>query len=286
MTTRANASSRQTTRWSSTTTMRCFARPFTGTRRRLAPQWHGPGLGTRGHICTCRPNPDYHRRRCLTRCKELPPWPPNGDVWRRSGTSTWTRQSVLQTVDYDNAPDITLRPGVSRWRALTTHSVVQEQCRAPCTWRRHPANSSMSASLQAYPSPVEYDVSGRTVVTPRDSAVNATCGCSTCPPSCAYPRSWSMTSRTATSRTSRSAAASSRGDARHRRRAGARRQQRARCRGNERQRLDRTMQRVEADITPSYGSRWLGGPGGALCRRRQLLLRPSATIDAMASTNA
>ena len=89
---------------------------------------------------------------------------PNGVVWRRSGTSTWTRQSVLKTVDHDNGRGFTFGSGVSRWRARCVLLRVVRSGTWPCTSRRHPANSSMSACCKRIASVVAYDVSGRTVV--------------------------------------------------------------------------------------------------------------------------
>ena len=89
---------------------------------------------------------------------------PLGVIWRRSGTSTWTRQSVLKTVDYDNrrgpAWDPVYRDGVlvasySAWYGVGTAVHVETS----------PGQFEHVGALRSYREVVAYDVSGRTVVT-------------------------------------------------------------------------------------------------------------------------
>ena len=87
---------------------------------------------------------------------------PLGVVWRRSGTSTWTRQSVLTTVDHDNARgyaapvyrDGVLVASYSAWGGVGVAVHVETS----------PGQFEHVGRLQAYRVVVEFDVSGRTVV--------------------------------------------------------------------------------------------------------------------------
>ena len=88
---------------------------------------------------------------------------PSGVVWRRSGTSTWTRQSELTSVDSENGSGITFdvvyRDGVliasQSGRYLSAEGVYVEAS---------PGRFEHVGTLRTYRRAVRFDVSGRTVV--------------------------------------------------------------------------------------------------------------------------
>jgi hypothetical protein len=88
---------------------------------------------------------------------------PSGVVWRRSGTSTWTRQSALTSVDSENGSgrtfDVVFRDGVliasQTGPYLATQRVYVESS---------PGQFEHVGALRTYRRAGRYDVSGRTVV--------------------------------------------------------------------------------------------------------------------------
>ena len=90
---------------------------------------------------------------------------PNGDVWRRSGTSTWIRESVLQTLDYDNMRGHTSGPVYRDGVLISIHSASYQEHVTAVHVETSPGQFENVGVLQAYPAPVAYDVSRRTVAT-------------------------------------------------------------------------------------------------------------------------
>jgi hypothetical protein len=88
---------------------------------------------------------------------------PSGVVWRRSGASTWTRQSALTSVDSENSSgrtfDVVFRDGVliasQSGRYLSAQGVYIEAS---------PGQFEHVGTLRTYRPAVRFDVSGRTVV--------------------------------------------------------------------------------------------------------------------------
>jgi hypothetical protein len=87
----------------------------------------------------------------------------NGVVWRRSGTSTWTRQSELQTVDSENSTGFKSGPVYRDGVLIATHSARYGAATAVHV-ETSPGQFEQVGALQAYRLVVAYDVSGRTVV--------------------------------------------------------------------------------------------------------------------------
>jgi hypothetical protein len=88
---------------------------------------------------------------------------PNGIVWRRSGTSTWTRQSVLKTVDYEDQRGPTFPP-VYRDGVLIAPYFGPYGTAAAVHVETSPGQFEHVGALLAYRVVVSYDVSHRTVV--------------------------------------------------------------------------------------------------------------------------
>jgi hypothetical protein len=88
---------------------------------------------------------------------------PNGIVWRRSGSSTWTRQPELQTVDHDNGLGFTGGPVYRDGVLLASHSTRYGGVTAVHV-ETSPGRFEQFAALNAHRSIVAYDISGRTVV--------------------------------------------------------------------------------------------------------------------------
>ena len=101
MTTRASASAHsRATRWNSTMTMRCCARRMHA--RRSAWRRNGSALDwvPAGVLALL---PDEAATNDSFALQGATAVASNGVVWRRSGTSTWTRQGVTTSVDHDNS---------------------------------------------------------------------------------------------------------------------------------------------------------------------------------------
>ena len=88
---------------------------------------------------------------------------PLGAVWRRSGTSTWTRQSVLKTVDHDNRRGFAWSP-VYRDGVLVASYSAWSGVGIAVHVETSPGQFEHVGRLQAYRVVVHFDVSGRTVV--------------------------------------------------------------------------------------------------------------------------
>ena len=125
--------------------------PATGARRTpggaMAPRSHWV---PRGHPRLAAERGYVYEE--ASRCRARLPSARTAIVWLRTGTSTWTRQGRLASVDRDDGNGTHLRRRVPQWRAHSRQSAsVPEPVAAVSTSKRHPATSSMSASLRAYP---------------------------------------------------------------------------------------------------------------------------------------
>ena len=87
---------------------------------------------------------------------------PYGDVWRRSGTSTWTRQGEVTSVDHENSFGSVFSAGVPRWSARDPESGRWAFPRVYL--ETSPGRFEHVASLQTYENVTFHDHSGRTAV--------------------------------------------------------------------------------------------------------------------------